>query len=83
MKGDLFSAGSETGELIEVASAKRGIRGPFWEDDVEEEEELESVLVALTVTEAPFFSEESVKSTACDRLFPLTISTGETGSNGL
>jgi hypothetical protein len=75
--GDLFSAGSETGELTEVASAKRAVRGNFEED----EEELEPVLDDLAATEGAFFSEESAKATACGARLPLTISTGDTGSN--
>lgn len=75
--GDLLSAG-ETGELTEVASAKRAVRGNF-EEDVEE---LEPVLVDLAATEGALFSEESGKPTAGGALLPLTISIGETGSKG-
>lgn len=76
--GDLLSVGPETGELTDVASAKRAVRTPFCEDD---EDELEPVLVDLVVIEGAFFSEESTKATGCGALFPLTISTGETGSS--
>ncbi len=76
-KGDLFSAASETGELTEVASAKRAVRGNL-EEVVEE---LEPVLVDLAAIEGAFFSEEFAKPAACGARLPPTMSTGETGSN--
>jgi hypothetical protein len=75
--GDLFSIGPETGELTEVASANRAVRGSLCED---EEEELEPVLEDLAVIDGAFFSDGSAKPAACVVLFLLTISTGETGS---
>lgn len=61
--GDLFSAGPETGELIEVASAKRAVRAIFCDDVDEQEEELEPVLVDLAVNEGVFLSPESANPT--------------------
>jgi len=78
-KGDLFSVGPEMGEFTVVASAKRAVRPALSEEEVEE---LEPVLVDLVLNEGAFFSDRSVKPTDCCPLFaPLTMSTGETGSN--
>lgn len=77
-KGDLFSIGPDTGEWTDVASAKRAARGAFVED--EETEELEPVLVDLTLIAEGFCSDGSAPPTTCVVLFPLTISMGDTGS---
>lgn len=77
--GDLCSMGAETGELTEVASAKRAVRAIFC-DDVDEPEELEPVLADLPIPEVVPSSAESAKTTDCDPPFPLTVSSGETGS---
>jgi hypothetical protein len=74
--GDLFSIGPETGELTEVASANRAVRGSLCED----EEELEPVLEDLALIDGVFFTDGSAEPAACVVLFLLTISAGETGS---
>ena len=72
-KGDLFSLGPETGELTEVASAKRAVRATFCEEEVEE---LEPVLVDRVVIDGAFSSDKPLKSTDCGPLFAPTITEG-------
>lgn len=78
VNGDLLSVEPETGELTEVASAKRAVRATFSEEVVEEPEPVREDLVD---TAGALFSDGSAKPTDCGALFPLTISMGETGSN--